>query len=146
MMLVGKQVEKMVKRFEVDVEADLPPVVANEGKIEQVLINLIINAGQAADKLDSWVKVAGRRVENARQVELVVEDNGCGIPEEIIDRIFDPFFTTKGRDAGTGLGLSISQRIVEEHGGKLSVSSRAGEGSRFVILLPAGEDLDGARA
>jgi PAS domain S-box-containing protein len=137
MVLVGKQVEKMVKRFEVDVEPDLPMVVVNEGKIEQVLINLIINAGQAADKADSWVRVAAHRHAGGAAVELVVEDNGCGIPEEIIDRVFDPFFTTKGRDAGTGLGLSISQRIVEEHGGKLSVSSRAGEGSRFVVELPS---------
>ncbi len=138
MTLVGKQVRKMVKRFDVDVADELPDVEMNAGKIEQVLINLVINAGQAADKEDSWVRLAARPAEDrAGWVELVVEDNGAGIPEGIRDRIFEPFYTSKGRDQGTGLGLSISHRIVEEHGGTLTVESAVGEGTRFVLRLPA---------
>jgi len=63
-----------------------------------------------------------------------------GIPADTIQHIFDPFFTTKGREAGTGLGLSISHRIVEEHGGTITVQSTAGQGSRFAIRLPACEN------
>ena len=141
MTLVGKQVRKMVRRFDVEVADGLPPIAMNAGKIEQVLINLLINAGQAADKEDSWVELSARpAASTGGWVELRVEDNGAGIPEDRLDRIFEPFFTSKGRDQGTGLGLSISHRIVEEHGGRLEVESTAGEGTRFAVLLPAADD------
>ena len=137
MTLIGKQVQKMVKKFEQEVEEELPPVLMNEGKIEQVLINLLINAGQAADKEDSTVRLEVRKSkENEDNLEVIVEDNGCGMEKDVLQQIFDPFFTTKGRDAGTGLGLSISQRIVEEHGGKILVESEKGRGSRFTVRLP----------
>ena len=74
-------------------------------------------------------------------VELRVEDNGKGIPEDKLEQIFEPFFTSKGWEQGTGLGLSISQRIIsrsEEHGGRVSVESKLGEGTCFTVLLPAG--------
>jgi len=103
-----------------------------------VLINLVINAGQAADEEDSWVRLsAGPSADQPGWVELQVEDNGAGIPPKILDRIFEPFFTSKGRDQGTGLGLSISHRIVEEHGGRIEVESTVGEGTCFTVLLPA---------
>ncbi|NLH48371.1 MAG: PAS domain S-box protein [Myxococcales bacterium] len=137
MTLVGKQVRKMVKRFEIEVAPETPDVWVNAGKIEQVLINLTINAGQAADKEDSWVKLTARPApDRPNWVEITVQDNGCGMPEYIQHQIFDPFFTTKGRDSGTGLGLAISQRIVEEHGGKISVTSEVGKGSCFTLRLP----------
>lgn len=135
MALVGKQVGKMVKRLEVVVAEGLPPVRMNAGKLEQVIINLVINAGQAADKDASWIKLTARAVEEG--VEIVVEDNGAGIPPESLEQIFEPFFTSKGRDTGTGLGLSISQQIVEEHGGRIDVSSELGQGSCFTVRLPA---------
>lgn len=137
MTLVGKQVRKTVKTFEVDVPDTLPPVLVNAGKVEQVLINIIVNAGQAADKDDSRVTVtaAKSRFHPAR-VEVAIGDNGCGIATEHMDRIFDPFFTTKGREAGTGLGLAISHRIVEEHGGAIHVESEPGRGTRFIVELP----------
>ncbi len=135
MTLVGKQVRKMVKRLEVTIAEGLPPVKMNVGKIEQVLINLLLNAGQAADKEDSWVEVSATATEGG--VELRVEDNGAGITSKIRERIFEPFFTSKGRDQGTGLGLSIAQRIVEEHGGTISVDSTPGEGTCFIVQLPA---------
>ncbi len=138
MTLVGKQVRKMVRRFDVEIADGLPQVEMNAGKIEQVLINLVINAGQAADKDDSWVKLTTRSTVEDR-VELVVEDNGAGIPRDTLDRIFEPFFTSKGRDQGTGLGLSISHRIVEEHGGRIDVESTVGEGTCFTVSLPAAE-------
>ena len=138
MTLVGKQVRKMVKRFDVEIAADLPLVEMNAGKIEQVLINLVINAGQAADKDDAWVQLTARpAVGDEGWVELRIQDNGAGIPRDVLDRIFEPFYTSKGRDQGTGLGLSISHRIIEEHGGRIDVDSRVGEGTCFSVLLPA---------
>ncbi len=137
MTLVGKQVRKMVRRFDVDIADDLPPVQMNASKIEQVLINLVINAGQAADGDDAWVRLTARAAEGGRRVELCVEDNGAGIPPATLDRIFEPFYTSKGRDQGTGLGLSIAHRIVEEHGGRIDVESRMGEGTCFTVSLPA---------
>lgn len=140
MTLVGKQVRKMVKRFEVTIAEPLPPVKMNPGKIEQVLINLVINAGQAAQaKENSMVALRAAPGPDGRTVQLIVEDNGVGIPRDNIDKIFDPFFTTKGRESGTGLGLSITQRIVEEHDGEITVESRVGEGSRFTVALPIHE-------
>ena len=141
MTLVGKQVRKMVKRFDVEIEDGLPLIKMNAGKIEQVLINLLINAGHAADKEASWVKVSARPAAGDEGwVEILVEDNGMGIPEDKLEKIFEPFFTSKGRDQGTGLGLSISQRIIEEHGGKIRVESKVGQGTCFTVLLPAAEE------
>ena len=142
MTLVGKQVRKMVKRFDVEISDGLPPIQMNAGKIEQVLINLLINAGQAADKEESWVKVSARPAPGVEGwVELLVEDNGAGIPEASLQQIFEPFYTSKGRDQGTGLGLSISHRIIEEHGGSISVESKLGEGTCFTVHLPVAGDV-----
>jgi signal transduction histidine kinase len=138
MVLVGKQVGKMVKRLDVAIADDLPPVRMSPGKIEQVLINLIINAGHAADKEDSWIKLTVRRGKaEADPVEILIEDNGAGIPEDVLRHIFDPFYTTKERGVGTGLGLAISQKIAEDHEGTLTVKSTVGEGTCFTITLPA---------
>lgn len=137
MALVGKQVRKMVKRVDLDIAPDLPPLRMNAGKIEQVLINLLLNAGQAADKEDSRVALTVRATNARAAVEILVEDNGAGIPTDSLEQIFEPFYTTKGRETGTGLGLSISQQIVEEHGGSIEVASELGAGSRFTVRLPA---------
>ena len=136
MALIGKQVRKMVKRFDLTVSDELPPVNMNPGKIEQVLINLVINAGQAADKADSWVELKAAK-DDAGDVVITVSDNGAGIPEENRGLIFEPFFTSKPREAGTGLGLSISSKIVEDHGGTIQVASEPGEGTTFTVRLPA---------
>ncbi len=135
MTLIGKQVRKTVKRLDVETPDALPAVRMNPGKIEQVLINLVINAGQAADKEDSWIKISASAPVDDRVV-IEVADNGSGIPKDIINKVFDPFFTSKGREEGTGLGLSISHRIIEDHGGTLTVVSVKGEGTTFTIELP----------
>jgi signal transduction histidine kinase len=138
MALVGKQVGKMVRRFDVTVAEQLPPVRMNAGKMEQVLINLLINAGQAtAEKEGSRVALTARASAAGDGVEILVEDDGVGIPADNLEQIFEPFYTTKGRENGTGLGLSISQQIVEEHGGRIDVASEVGRGSRFTVRLPA---------
>ena len=148
--LVGKEMDRTVRRFVVDVPDDLPHVVMHSGKIEQVLVNLLLNASQAVDKDDSVVELRARVVErtpgkdDAKRigkgpelgVEVRVRDNGCGVRPEVRERMFDPFFTTKEPDQGTGLGLSIAQRIIEEHGGRIEVESTPGEGTEFRFVLP----------
>jgi PAS domain S-box-containing protein len=142
--LVGKQVAKTVRRLEYEVEPGLPPILMFPGRIEQVLINLVINAAQAADKEDSWIRISASRGESS--VKVVVSDNGCGIAPSEIDKIFEPFFTTKDREVGTGLGLWISHRIVEDHGGTITVDSAPGRGTFFSIDLPVVVDPAGASA
>ncbi len=106
----------------------------NAAEVKQVLLNLVANALDATPA-GGYVDVTVR--EYPDQVEIAVEDNGCGMTPEQMEKIFDPFFTTKQVGKGTGLGLAITQRIVRDHGGTLEVSSRGpGEGSRFALRLP----------
>jgi len=116
-----------------------PPALANESRLGQVLLNLIVNAAQAmpeghADRQE--LRVATRTGSDGHVV-IEVSDNGAGIPKQHLDRIFDPFFTTKPVGVGTGLGLSICQRIVLQLGGTIEVESEIGKGSLFRVRLPA---------
>lgn len=141
MTLVGKQVRKSVGALTVDVPEGLPRVIMHPGRIEQVIINLLINASQALEEMpqaDAAITLRAR-ADGAGLVRVDVEDNGPGIPSEIQESIFEPFFTTKGKQHGTGLGLAISQRIAEEHGGKLAVDSRPGR-TVFSLRLPAAKE------
>lgn len=118
--------------------ADLPPVRANEARLGQVLLNLLVNAAHAipegaADK--NTITVATRRAQDGRVI-VEVRDTGCGIRDDIKSRIFDPFFTTKPIGVGTGLGLSICASIVGRLGGELTVESEVGRGSAFRVALP----------
>ena len=128
-----------------DLDPALPQVWGDADLIKQVVLNLLVNAQQAIDAQGS-IRVASRPhmpkapakpgVEALPMVEIVVKDNGCGIPEANLQRIFDPFFTSKEVGKGTGLGLSVSYGIVKAHGGRINVESVVGEGSTFHILLP----------
>jgi signal transduction histidine kinase len=114
----------------------LPTFIGNAQKIEQVLVNLLVNAGQAMrDDVRGLITVR-TRAENG-DVVFEVEDNGVGMNEKTQKQIFDPFFTTKRAKGGTGLGLAIVYRIVEEHGGTISVKSKQGAGTTFVARFSA---------
>jgi signal transduction histidine kinase len=125
----------------------IPEITCNVGELNQVFLNLIVNAAHAlAD--------AGRDSETGRiiirtrvvgtQVEVTVEDNGCGIPAEIVGKIYDPFFTTKEMGRGTGQGLALARAIVvDKHSGHISVVSAPGEGTCFTVRLPL-DKVDGA--
>jgi hypothetical protein len=115
------------------IEASLPRVNGNRGRLQQVLMNLLLNAVDAMPD-GGTVSVAARSASD--RVRLEVADTGVGIPAEHLDRIYDPFFTTKPRGQGTGLGLSVSYAIVKEHAGTLTAESAPGEGARFIISLP----------
>jgi len=118
------------------VAEDLPMVLLDEKLIQQVLVNLELNAVQAMPNGGTLTITARRRREPGEADSLAIEvrDTGCGIEPDKIDKIFTPFFTT--RHTGTGLGLSISQNMVRAHEGRLEVTSEPGHGSCFVILLP----------
>ncbi len=112
----------------------LPPVRMNTTEMEQVLVNLISNAAEAAGG-DVIVTLNSECVGD--EIQLVVSDNGPGISPEIRSRIFDPFFSTNRRNGGCGLGLSITHSIIADHGGRITVEGRPDRGTNFVIRLPA---------
>ncbi len=118
-----------------DYRPDLPSIPADQAQLQQVLMNIILNAADAMGG-KGRLTIATRESDDAASVEISITDTGCGIPPENINRIFDPFFTTKGVGHGTGLGLSVSYGIIQKHNGDLSVSSTPGEGSTFTISLP----------
>jgi PAS domain S-box-containing protein len=124
-------------RVEERVAADLPPIDLDGARVEQAIENLLTNAIQHAPA-GSVVRVAGglEGSGEGRAARCTVEDEGSGLPPESMEHIFEPFFTR--RKGGTGLGLSIVQRVVEEHGGRVTAENREQGGARFVVLLPAG--------
>jgi signal transduction histidine kinase len=115
--------------------ADIPAITCSPSQLNQVFLNLINNAAQAIESGTGELTLT-TRVEDAQHVAVEIADNGKGIPPEIMSKIFDPFFTTKAVGKGTGLGLSISYKIIEQHGGKISVDSTVGKGTRFTVVLP----------
>ncbi|MCB1020201.1 MAG: PAS domain S-box protein [Acidobacteria bacterium] len=131
---------KYVAEIETDFDDDLPPVRCHLGDINQVFLNLIVNAAQAIGGGESIGRKGVIRLSTRRDddfAEVRVEDNGPGIPPEILDRIFDPFFTTKDVGVGTGQGLAIAHRIIgARHGGSIRVESEPGEGATFIVRLP----------
>jgi signal transduction histidine kinase len=109
-------------------------------KMEQVLVNLVLNAIAA---MPDGGRLEFSHFDGDGSLTLVVADTGQGIPEANIDRVFEPFFTTKGPGKGTGLGLAVCRKIVDQHGGKISVSSRMGEGTKFFVSIPNPPREDG---
>jgi len=124
---------------------ELPLVMADGNQIQQVLLNILNNARQAIEDNQSDGRITITTGAAGANVSIVIQDNGPGIPQEILPRIFDPFFTTKGVGKGTGLGLSVCYGIIKEHGGSITPASRTGESATFTIELPAVE-ANGAEA
>lgn len=126
----------------------IPPVICNVGELNQVFLNIIVNAAHAIqdsgkDCSEGRIRIATRV--DASNVEITIADNGCGIARESLDKIFDPFFTTKEIGRGTGQGLSIARTIVvDKHGGDLRVDSEPGVGTTFTILLPVRDSVQEA--
>lgn len=135
--LIGENWKRHGVRLSVDLAADLPLVHARPQQMQQVLLNLLINAKEAlvhAGSQDRRVELRGAVAGGG--VRLEVADNGPGIAPEVAGRIFEPFVTTKRARGGTGLGLSISKSIVEGYGGTLTVASSPGQGAVFTVWLP----------
>ncbi|MBI1753634.1 MAG: HAMP domain-containing protein [Acidobacteria bacterium] len=122
---------------------DLPLVQADANQIEQVVVNLLLNAADAIGEAGGNIR-ATTRPGLGGSIELLLQDSGHGIPAEDLPRIFEPFFTTKGNH-GTGLGLAVSWGIVEAHGGALEVQSELGQGTCFTLRLPTNPDSEGSK-
>jgi len=132
-LLIEHQLEKAGVRLELDLEEQIPSIKGNSGKLQQVFLNLFLNARDAMEG-GGTLTVRSRTQGDAIAVEVL--DTGHGISPENISRIFDPFFTTKGARKGTGLGLSVTYGIVREHMGVIDVHSEPGEGTRFHLEFP----------
>jgi hypothetical protein len=133
--------------FSIQVPPDLPAFRMDSEQLHQVLLNLVLNGVQAIER-EGKITIAAKfnapgGPGQADLVEISVSDTGVGVPPESLERIFRPFYTTKR--GGTGLGLSLCRRIIRQHGGTLSVESKLGKGSRFIIRLPMREAVEESR-
>ena len=119
-----------------DYDPALPWITADPGQLQQVFLNLIVNAEFAMKKAHDKGKLIIKTDYNDKSVRLSFRDDGPGISEEVKQKLFQPFFTTKDSGEGTGLGLSLSRAIIREHGGTISIESHPGQGAEFIITLP----------
>jgi two-component system NtrC family sensor kinase len=131
---MGKEAEYRSINIQVKSDVDIPPVISDRGRLQEVFLNLFTNAFAAMETggtltIEIFKKGPGI-------VAVRCEDTGCGIPEQDIERIFEPFFSTKTGKGGTGLGLSITYRVMWEMGGRIDVESRVGIGTVFTVILP----------
>lgn len=132
--LVANEAEINRVEFDLKLPLDLPKVQGNPRDLQQMFLNLFLNAIQAMP--NGGVLTVRGKTTGDRAIEIEVTDTGVGIPEENIGSVFDPFFTTKEVGAGTGLGLAVSYGIVQKHNGTITVRSKLGEGTTFVVRLP----------
>ena len=137
--LLSHQSRFAASQFHTELADDLPPALVNEGQFRQVFLGVASNGLEAMEGRGR-LTIRTRAIRD--EVEVEVEDEGPGIPEEVLGRIFDPFFTTKPPGQGTGLGLAIAQGIVAEHGGRIEVQSRPAKGSVFRIVVPTERSQD----
>jgi PAS domain S-box-containing protein len=133
--LLEHQLVKARIEIKLSLDDGLPRIKGNAGKLQQVLLNLMLNARDAMES-GGGILAIRTGVDAGRVVRVSVSDSGAGIAADHLDRIFDPFFTTKGVKKGTGLGLSVSYGIVKEHGGEITVESQQGVGARFDLTFP----------
>ena len=149
--LLGTQFRSRGIQLDRELMESLPVISANPFSLEEVVINLLINARDAVEEqmnagsVSTPPRVLLRtlldQTDESKYVKIEVTDSGVGIPEEMLDKVFDPFFTTKGPDRGTGLGLSISRSIVEGFGGAIYINSTSGSGTTVTISLPVEDPL-----
>jgi signal transduction histidine kinase len=132
--LLEHQLGKSSVTVQAELHPGLPTVKGNPGKLQQVFLNLFLNA---RDAMEGGGTLTVRTLVNDSTACVEIADTGPGIPRDHLARIFDPFFTTKGAKKGTGLGLSVSYGIVEEHGGVIEARSEPGEGATFRLEFPA---------
>ncbi len=128
--------KKLNVKFVSDLDPQLPHITANAKQLEQVLINLAMNATQAVIEGRNEIRVSTRRGDDGKSVIVSVADEGKGIGPEDMQRLFDPFFSTRIDEGGSGLGLYISKFIIDEHRGRIDVESKVGRGTTFTITLP----------
>ena len=133
--LVKHKLDLASVHLDVDLAHDLPMIRCDPGQSEQVVLALVINAVDAMPNGGN-LKLRTLRRPNSGEVAIEVEDDGAGIPKDVLPHLFEPFFTTKEREHGLGLGLAISLSIVERHQGRIEVKSELGRGTKFTVILP----------
>ncbi|WP_435235078.1 transporter substrate-binding domain-containing protein [Psychromonas sp. PT13] len=138
--LTDNTIRSATQNFSVNYLGHIPRIQGNAQRLQQVVINLIVNACQALNDIQQSISISTSYNSETKMVCLTVEDNGTGILDKHLSRLTDPFFTTKREQGGTGLGLSISSSIVEEHGGRLTFDSRQDEGTKVTLYLPKAEE------
>jgi two-component system NtrC family sensor kinase len=142
--IVQTQLEDRRVSLALDISPELPKIQADANQIQQVVVNLLLNANDAVEPGGGITLTTGFASDGStpqgtgKEVEIRIQDTGCGIPAANLQKIFDPFFSTKG-PKGTGLGLAVAWGIIEKHGGRIEVESEVGKGTTFRILLPIDE-------
>ncbi|MBM4330092.1 MAG: HAMP domain-containing protein [Deltaproteobacteria bacterium] len=144
---IDHQIQKQKVKVAKDIKENLPLVTGDSDQLQQVFLNILLNAVQSMPQggtlrlsaSPKWISKAGLEAAQRQYVEVFVEDTGVGIEKEVMENIFQPFFTTKEKEKGTGLGLTLSQGIVQDHEGWIEVESEIGKGSVFKIYLPASQ-------
>ena len=140
--LLDHKIKLLGVKIKLDLQVDLPSVHCDGSQMQQVVINLIMNAAEAAQgQSEGKVKVITMIHSNRDQLVFSVSDNGYGIPEENLSKIFSPFFTTKGEGKGVGLGLAVVFGIIEAHKGDIDVKSESNQGTTFLVTLPFDETV-----
>jgi signal transduction histidine kinase len=134
LLLLGKELSTGNINVQKKTDCDLPQIYGNGSQLQQVFLNLLMNARDAMP--DGGTITINSQCDSREMVHISVSDTGCGIEEKYQDNIFDPFFSTKTEGVHTGLGLSIIYGIIKDHSGEISVKSEAGKGTSFHILLP----------
>jgi signal transduction histidine kinase len=134
--ILNHEIKKRCHRFYLECGEEVPAALGNAQQIEQVLINLIMNALQALPKADCAVRVQ-TALEEGDLIVITVADEGEGMSAEVLKRITDPFFTTRAENGGTGLGLSITSSLVQKNHGSISFASAPGEGTTVTVRLRA---------
>ncbi len=134
--ILENQIKKCTHHFYVQCAVHIPPVLGSRQQVEQVIINLIMNALQSLPDNTSGVWVTSSHNTNDNAVEINVTDEGAGMTEEVLQKVTEPFFTTNADRGGTGLGLSISYTIIRDHKGTLSFASEEGRGTTVTVSLP----------
>lgn len=144
--LVAYQIEKSNMTLVKELSPNLPRVIGNSQRLEQVLINFLLNARDALEGVAGERKIVIRSFQEGEEIKVAVTDAGKGIPADILPNIFNPFFTTKKPGKGTGLGLSVSLGIAQAHGGTIEVESGPEKGSTFTLVLPVRKEFSTAIA
>ena len=138
--LVDPTIRKATSSLAIDLGIGLPKFLGNTQRVEQVVVNLVLNACQALPDREHGIEISTRLAADPLRLELRVQDQGGGIAPEHLSRLTDPFFTTKRDSGGTGLGLSVSAGIVKEHGGSISFDSTPGRGTTVTLSFPVAKE------
>ncbi len=137
--ILQHEIQKHTDDCELLIPEGLPRLTGNAQQLEQVFVNLLLNALQALPNRSARVWITASVAPDGKRLRVAIVDQGRGIDQDDLASIFDPFFTTRTDDGGTGLGLSISRRILQNHGGCIEIDSIPGIGTEVVVYLPIAE-------